>query len=743
MIDQWIKQELEQKLSNRQLVVVLDPDRQLDQLLLLWKQEGWQVIQLDASLIEEWQRIKEELFLRVELEKKEKLLTIIYSERPKKLLSFLYDYTETHGLIDFSDPEEWLRKKLFTETGLQVQLSKDELLTAAKASLGRDIKWWKSVIQGLTDVVALEVEILPFLSQPTKWMQSQPEEVQTYLRQKLFQYTNQPISEKSSEVLAEEVVKQLLTNILEDRFADDIQWYNNWLDSNQYLDTLKGYINKFTIPAGINLWEVNTNHCFTVIDKLQLKDVVANLHNSAFKTKFLPIIKKRAENKRNPLVPSWWEDIMTVLSFDPNKIAGLKSFDQVVDYYISDFYRLDRSIRNLYQDFLNEEMIIKPIQEYYQNINQELIDKWFIYKEDYKTNQQGHLVELIKNSSQKLAIIVGDGVRWEIADKVATSVDNSFDVQKEVMLADLPSETEHNMSALYVGQNKVYKIHSDREKELSRLTGKDITFKKLVDVNATVQDPILVLTYKDIDSAGEKLQLDAIKLFAEFEKVLKTKIEELLRSGYEEVHLVTDHGFVLTGLLLEADKLDIPIDGTCSKSERYIRSEQKQNTDILWSVPQSYDNYSYLNVAQTDRPFRTPGVYGFAHGGFTPQEIIIPNFRFRKKGNSQPALRVFISNKDQLKEVTGEYFKIKLGAKATGNSLFDGQRLVDIVLYKGNTVLERVAQNTVQKDQSWDKEFSLFGHQELTVIIEDSSTKEKLDQVNVHKSSARDLGGLF
>lgn len=743
MVDQWLQKELNEKLQLRQLVVVMDPEQQLDQLIPLWEKESWQVLTVDTSLTEEWQRIREELFLRVEIEKQEKKPTIIYSQRPKKLLSFLYDYTETHGVVDFSNPEEWLRRKLFSETGLQIQLSKKELLTAAKASVGKDIKWWKSVLQGLTDVVNLDIEILPFLSETKEWEKQQAPEVIAYVRQKLFTYTNQPSSDKKLEILAEEVANQLLSNILKNELKEDEVWYINWLDSHQYLHTLKSYINKFSLPTGINHWEVNSNHCFKKIDDLQLKDVVDNLHNAAFKTKYLPIIRKRADNRKNPLVPTWWKDIISVLSFDTSKTATLKSLKDCVNYYTTEYHQLDRSIRNLYQSFLNQENIIKPLQEYYQNINQELIEKWFLYKQDYQTNQQGHLVDLIKNNSKKLAIIVGDGVRWEIADAVASKMDTGFEVQKKVMFADLPSETEHNMSALYVGNNRVMKIHNDREKELLKLTGKEITFKKLVDINATMQDNVLVLTYKDIDSAGEKLQLDAIKLFAEFESVLQTKIQELLLSGYDEVHLVTDHGFVLTGLLSEADKLDLPIDGINSKSERYIRSEKKQTNEILWSFPKVYEQYNYLNVASSDRPFRTPGVYGFSHGGFTLQEVIIPNFKFTKKGNNTPALEIFISNKEELKEVNGDFFKIKLAAGSSGNSLFEDQRAINIILYKDNTELERIEKIVIQKDQQWDKELSLYNHQELTVIVEDSSSQEKLDQVTVYKSSARDLGGLF
>ena len=41
-----------------------------------------------------------------------------------------------------------------------------------------------------------------------------------------------------------------------------------------------------------------------------------------------------------------------------------------------------------------------------------------------------------------------------------------------------------------------------------------------------------------------------------YEAVLIDKISLLLNVGYQEVYLITDHAFVLTGLLEEADKID-------------------------------------------------------------------------------------------------------------------------------------------------------------------------------------------
>ena len=106
-------------------------------------------------------------------------------------------------------------------------------------------------------------------------------------------------------------------------------------------------------------------------------------------------------------------------------------------------------------------------------------------------------------------------------------------------------------------------------------------------------------------------------------------------------------------------------------------------------------------------------------------------------------IAILDSKEAQLNEVSGEYFKLKLEAHNDGNSLFESQRSVNIVLYHNNIPLQSLDAIEIQKDQVWDKEFGFEGKNEIVVIIEDASTKEKLDQLTVKKSSARDLGGLF
>lgn len=160
--------------------------------------------------------------------------------------------------------------------------------------------------------------------------------------------------------------------------------------------------------------------------------------------------------------------------------------------------KVDRAIRNLYEVFLSDKDIIRPLQEYYEGLNNLVLQTWFGFYSEYKSDQQGFLLELFTILNQKTAIIVCDGLRYEIADYVATALQKQFNVDKQITLADMPSETEHNMSALYVGNNEVLQIQKRSGSKTFTKLGKDLNIS-LEKINYGIDKDYLILTYKDID----------------------------------------------------------------------------------------------------------------------------------------------------------------------------------------------------------------------------------------------------
>ncbi len=227
------------------------------------------------------------------------------------------------------------------------------------------------------------------------------------------------------------------------------------------------------------------------------------------------------------------------------------------------------------------------------------------------------------------------------------------------------------------------------------------------------------------------------------ENVLIEKIQLLIKMGYKKIHLITDHGFVLTGLLDEADKIEPNAVGKKEIHERFIRTVEKQNKPDWLMFENKYNEYNYVYVAKNYRPFKTVGVYGFSHGGFTPQEIIIPNFVFEKEKSAVPGLKVKIANKEELSEVTGENFGIKIEASSDADDLFSSEREIQLLLYANN--INYSSSNIIKIEQSKSEsfEFSFSGNNKVKAVLIDAQTKEQLDSVDIKKSTARDLDGLL
>lgn len=746
MTDNWIIQDIEKQIAHRNKVIIIDPKGECAFLLPHIEKQHYTILKTDKANTEEWQRIKEELMLRYEAESKYKNEKVVfYVTRPKNELSFLFDYCFTHGCVDLSNPVEWLRKKLFATTGHQITLENPMLLTAAKLGIGKDIAWWKKILQNLEELVSIEDELVPFLTRPEGFFKDKESDVKRLFEEKLFELIGQAYRIVPAKTLATEVVNNLFSCLLNNTISPELlRIYHKWIDSNTYSKALQDYIDSYKIDTLLNIWNVHPDHCFAEIDKKQLHQITANFRNKEFvKEKLQKLYQRIKSRKATNLVPQWWNDIITLFEFDNKPLAHCNSLEKISSFYTTQFHKADRAIRNIYADFLQEEEIVRPIQEHYESLNHELLQHWFDSTNQYQSNQQGYLPKLITQAKPGVAIIVGDGVRYEIAAFIASQLKHKCKVSLETMYADMPSETEHNMSALYVGNNQVLPIHKDREKKLTAITGKDITYLNLEALHYGIKADYLVLTYKDIDSAGEKLQMGAIKLFSEFENVLTEKISLLLNMGYHQVHLVTDHGFVLTGLLDEADKIDTITAGKKEVHERFIRAVDKQ-TDKDWiAFERPYGEFNYVYAAKSHRPFKSKGVYGFSHGGFTPQEIIIPNFVFSKEVAATKGLEITILNKKELSEVTGELFGLKIFATSEENDLFSASRKIQILLYANNIAYTRSNIITIVSGATISIDFSFGGNSEIIAVVVDATNQEQIDSVKINKSNARDLGGLI
>lgn len=673
---------------------------------------------------------------------------VFYTQIPLEDLSFLMEYAMIDGHLDLTEFHQYIKKKVHHHIGLNLNLSKEELLTAAKVSVGKGKTYWMDLgHKGSGEIFDLKTMLPEFLHDPKKFVAAMDEELKESFLSKVQDHIGQQPIKKPAATVAKETVNHILQGLLTNNLDETLlHVYHQWIDSATYQSSLKKYISQFDIPAGTDIWALHPDHPFSSIDRTQLAELASNLGDDQFIASRLKAIEARSKNKCARLLQiDWWPYMLTLIRFDSSGIKTISSFDEALRYYRETFYKLDRSIRKLYAQFLSDEKVIQPLQEQYEAVLKDLLQKWFEHFAGYTETQTGLLSKIIKDDPGQTAIIVGDGISYEVAKEVSDRISTSLKTKEDVVLADLPSVTDNNMSRLYLTDGNFNDSKQQRELKLNGyFPDKIIKHVYLEDLNQSHSEcEVLICSYKDIDDLAEKMQQKALKYFDTIVDTLAEKIGELSSMGFSSIYLVSDHGFVLSGILSNADKLEFSPKGKSTKSERFIACEEKQNIPAsLLQVSKNYRDYNYLLVSKNLRPFKTTGSYGYAHGGASPQELIVPFFHFQSV-HATPQLSVTIVNKQELLEIEGQNFQIKVLAEKSEGNLFKSERKCQLKLFAAGKEKSSSDSFTLHAGQSQSREFSFGSDKELTVYVVDAKTQEQLDKTIIKQAAGRDLGGLL
>ena len=752
MIDTWFKEDLKSILAQHPVAVFIDESGEADFLLKSLKSDCT-IYRTNSDLEELEAKYRIEKLMQENPASGQKFL--VYTQLTKDNLTFMREYCETHGCIEIRYLQNYIKDKVHQALNLNINLPKDELIAAAKVSVGKDRTYWMDLShKGASEIFDLDKELLPFVHDPQGYS---TEKYDAQLRETFYRKVNQLLGleyiDKPAATLAAEVVTAILNGLITNNCDKTLFLvYTNWLDSMSYSDSFGPYLSKYSIDPDIDIWKVNPDHPFKQVDNAWLKQLGTKLANKTLTqgeiSQLIARLKQRHQSKQAQAVGIiFWDDIITLLEFDPKDIAYLSSFVECVDFYKKHFCPLDTAIRNLYTEFLQHRDVLEPFQELYKEYVTLFLDKWFKYFDQYQEEQTGILQRIIDANNKKIAVIVGDGVAYEIAEQVAKKVKGRIKLTRQSILADYPSETENNMSHIYMANGVVEAVQNKREKYLStQNTEKTIDYIRLDEVNdEALVGQILICTYKDIDDMGDKLNHKALKYFPESIDFFAQKVNQLLNIGYTKVYLITDHGFVLTGLLSESEKIVVKPLGNNYIDERFIWTSDKQgdlNVQLI-EVKKSYKDYNYLYFARNMNPFKTAGTYGFAHGGLAPQELVTPYFCWELEGEEMGELSISIINKYDLTSVAGELYQIKLKADKGEDNLFTQDRKVLLLFFANKSQINKSDVISVHSDSEVIKEYTFDGYKEIEVQLVDATTKQQLDRVIIKKNNDRDLGGLF
>lgn len=756
MIDTWFKEDLLHILEQHPVAVFIDESGEADFLLKSLKADY--DVHCTNGQVEEL-KAKYHIEKALQANPSTGYKYLIYTKLGKSDLSFAREYCETNGCIEIRSLQNYVKEKVHQSLNLNINLPNDELIAAAKVSVGKDRTYWMDLShKGASEIFDLNKELLPFIHDPEVYT---TEKYDAQLRETFYRKVNELLGQeyidKPATTLASEVVTAMLNGIANNNCDSTLlEVYANWLDSVSYRSSFESYLTKYQLEQHIDIWQVNPDHPFKKVDEAWLKELGNRFANKSLPqaetSQLVARLKQRHQSKQAQAMGIvFWSDIISLLDFDSKDIAYLSSFAECVEFYKKHFCPLDTAIRNLYTEFLQQRDALEPFQELYKEYVTLFLEKWFQYFDQYQEDQTGILQQIIDtNTNARIAVIVGDGVAYEIADQVAIKVKqlgSQSSLTRRHILADCPSETENNMSHIYMANGVVEAVQNKREKYLStQNTGIDIDYIRLDEVSdQPLAGQVLICTYKDIDDMGDKLNHKALKYFPESIDFFAEKINQLLNTGYSKVYLITDHGFVLTGLLTEADKIVVKPSGDKYIDERFIWTSDKQDdlTPQYIEVAKTYKDYNYLYFARNMNPFKTPGTYGFSHGGLAPQELVTPYFCWEQDSAGMDELSVSITNKQYLSSVTGELYQLKLSAASRGDDLFTQDRKVMLLFFANKKQVNKSDVISLKSADELTKEYTFDGNDELDVQLVDAVTKQQLDRVTIKKNNDRDLGGLF
>lgn len=242
----------------------------------------------------------------------------------------------------------------------------------------------------------------------------------------------------------------------------------------------------------------------------------------------------------------------------------------------------------------------------------------------------------------KRAVIIVDALRYDCALALRQEL-RGHTVDVTPVLAALPTVTPIGMTALLPlsdfqvgleikGNNLHPKVNgkdtSVRDNRLALLTAFGAECRDIAELEASSEPPsnlgelLVVFGHDEVDKIGHGQAENLVRhVRLEIDRLARV-VRKLHRWGYERVHIVTDHGFIL----LDEDKL--PSEVPCDKDRCHVLKERfalvPANADLgLACFPFPWSPEMRVAVPPGLAFFKAEK--SFSHGGAAVQEVIIPH----------------------------------------------------------------------------------------------------------------------
>ncbi|MBW1699236.1 MAG: PglZ domain-containing protein [Deltaproteobacteria bacterium] len=296
--------------------------------------------------------------------------------------------------------------------------------------------------------------------------------------------------------------------------------------------------------------------------------------------------------------------------------------------------------------------LLLPLYNHWLKVSGECFTKILINNPDLKSMEKiPHVAKTAKSvwsfpeGNRRKAIIITDALRYDLAMEVCDRLKRAgFKVHVEPWIADLPSKTEVGMTQLLpdcdrrieINKNKIFVTHdgknfgikNNRIEFLKEKFGNDLASIDMKGLNKAslkaIKSKILTIFSRDIDAEGEA---KGIGLFKDIEKEMAEitqKVRLLARNRFQEIHIITDHGFLLSssdGMIKWGNPQSSNI---CER--RFAVIPKNIGTDLP-VIPSPWDDDHWLALPPARTVFSAGGQTEYLHGGASLQEVVVPHVK--------------------------------------------------------------------------------------------------------------------
>jgi TIGR02687 family protein len=373
-------------------------------------------------------------------------------------------------------------------------------------------------------------------------------------------------------------------------------------------------------------------------------------------------------------------DLLAAIAILPHTI---ESSAIGLEKYQSDWYRIDQQYRWFTYAHQTADFQ-KPLEELKSEVDKQYANK-FLYDfgglwqqalepmSEWKSAALApqskffdrHVAPVVKDGRTKAVVIISDGMRYEIAEELASLVrsENRFDASLSAVLGSLPSYTQLGMASLLpqssleldpnalpvLADGKPTNGTANRDKILQVVNGHALTAADVLAMPGSelrelyTKHQIFYVYHDRIDAAGDKAPTERT-VFEAAEETLRELlllVKKWTNANATNILITADHGFLYQDIPLEQAYYvsETPQGDAVTKiNRRYVlgRSLKPSPSFMTFTSAQAgLVGDLEIQIPKSIHRIPQPGAgTRYVHGGASLQEIVVPVVTVNKKRKS-------------------------------------------------------------------------------------------------------------